>query len=143
MKKLNKHWEETIMNNTILIGRLTKDPMVRYTPSQKVVCTITLAVDRPFKNQAGEQETDYIPVVLWGKSAELVGNSCAKGHRLGVEGRIQVRTYEDKEKKTVWITEVIGDRIEFLERKSDTVKIDKTSDDKGPKAFNALGKSSV
>lgn len=129
------------MNKVVLIGRLTKDPEVRYTQNQKVVCQFTLAIDRPFRNQSGEQETDFIPVVLWGKSAELAGNSCAKGHRLGVEGRIQVRTYEDKEtKKTVWITEVIGDRIEFLERKSDTVKIDKTSDDKWPKAFNALGK---
>lgn len=126
------------MNKVVLIGRLTKDPEVRYTQNQKVVCQFTLAVDRPFRNQNGEQETDFITVVLWGKSAELVGNSCAKGHRLGVEGRIQVHTYEDKDThKTVWVTEVIGDRIEFIERKSDTVKIDKTSDNKEP---NALGK---
>ncbi len=108
------------MNKIILIGRLTKDPVVKYTTSQKVVCQFTLAVDRPFKGQNGEQEADFLPIVLWGKSAELVGNSCAKGHKLAVEGRVQVRTYEDKEThKTVWITEVIGDRIEFLEKKAD------------------------
>lgn len=107
------------MNRIILTGRLTKNPEVRYTANQKVVCSFILAVDRPFVNQQGLRETDFIPVVLWGKTAELVGNSCAKGHRLCVEGRVQVRTYENKDKRTVWITEAIGDRIEFLERKSE------------------------
>ena len=105
------------MNLVVLTGRLTKDPEVRYTPTQKVVCSFTLAVDRPFLNREGVRESDFIPVVLWGKTAELVGNSCAKGHRLCVEGRMQVRSYEDKNKNRVWVTEVIGDRIEFLERK--------------------------
>ncbi len=127
------------MNKVVLIGRLTKDPEVRYTQNQKVVCQFTLAVDRPFKNQSGEQEADFIPIVLWGKSAELAGNSCVRGNRLAVEGRIQVRTYEDKEThKTVWMTEVIGDRIEFLERKSNTQTA--SSSDKNAKAFSALGK---
>lgn len=127
------------MNKVVLIGRLTKDPEVRYTQNQKVVCQFTLAIDRPFKNQSGKQEADFIPIVLWGKSAELAGNSCAKGHRLGVEGRIQVRTYEEKEThKTVWITEVVGDRIEFLERKADTQMT--SSSEKNAKAFSALGK---
>ena len=127
------------MNKVILIGRLTKDPEVRYTQNQKVVCQFTLAIDRPFKNQSGEQATDFIPIVLWGKSAELAGNSCAKGHKLGVEGRIQVRNYEDKEThKTVWVTEVVGDRIEFIERKAET-KTAATSE-KNSNAFSALGK---
>lgn len=108
------------MNKVIIIGRLTKDPVVRYTPTQKVVCQFTLAVDRPFVNKDGQREADFIPVVLWGKQAELAGNNCAKGHRLCVEGRMQVRTYEDKNSNKVWVTEVIGDRIEFLESKGKT-----------------------
>lgn len=108
------------MNKVILIGRLTKDPVVRYTPTQKVVCQFTLAVDRPFVNKDGQREADFIPVVLWGKQAELAGNNCAKGHRLCVEGRMQVRMYEDKNSNKVWVTEVIGDRIEFLESKGKT-----------------------
>ena len=105
------------MNKVILIGRLTKDPDIHYTQSQNVTCNFTLAVNREFKNQNGQYEADFIPVVLWGKTAEAAGNSLAKGHRLCVEGRMQVRTYEDKQGKTVWVTEVIGNRIEFLERK--------------------------
>ena len=99
------------MNKVILIGRLTKDPDIHYTQSQNVTCNFTLAVNREFKNQNGQYEADFIPVVLWGKTAEAAGNSLAKGHRLCVEGRMQVRTYEDKQGKTVWVTEVIGNRI--------------------------------
>jgi single-strand DNA-binding protein len=105
------------MNKAILLGRLTKDPEIRYTTTQKVVCTCTLAVDRPFVSQNGEREADFVPVVLWGKTAELVGNNCAKGHRLLVEGRIQVRTYE-KDGTTHWATEMVGEHIEFIERKT-------------------------
>ena len=106
------------MNKVILIGRLTRDPEVRYTATQKVCCQFTLAVDRPFLNREGKRDADFIMVVLWGKAAELTGNSCAKGHRLCVEGRIQVRSYLDKNERTVWVTEVIGERVEFLEKKS-------------------------
>ena len=130
------------MNKVILIGRLTKNPEVRYTTNQKVVCSFTLAVDRSFVNQQGVREADFIPVVLWGKTAEIAGNSCAKGHRLCVEGRIQVRTYEDKNKKTVWVTEVVGDHIEFIERKADTATAAATDPDpKVPASatFNAMG----
>ncbi|MBQ7416891.1 MAG: single-stranded DNA-binding protein [Acidaminococcaceae bacterium] len=127
------------MNKVVLLGRLTKDPEVRYTPSQKVVCSFTLAVDRPFLNQEGKREADFIPVVVWGKAAELCGNSLAKGHRLLVEGRVQVRTYEDKNtNKTVWMTEVVADRIEFIERKAD-IKTAATSE-KNSIAFDGLGK---
>ena len=127
------------MNKVILIGRLTKDPVVRYTPTQKVVCQFTLAVDRPFVNKDGHSHSkcgwqtftdnvikilnnqdQAIAFLLWGKQAELAGNNCAKGHRLCVEGRMQVRTYEDKNSNKVWVTEVIGDRIEFLESKGKT-----------------------
>lgn len=70
------------MNKVVLLGRLTKDPDVKYTQTGKVVTQFTLAVDRPFKDADGNKETDFIPVAVWGKAAELVGNSCQKGHRL-------------------------------------------------------------
>ena len=108
------------MNRVILLGRLTRDPEVRYTPSQKVVCSFTLAVDRPFMNAQGQREADFIPVVVWGKAAELCGNSLAKGNRLLVEGRIQVRTFDGKDGQRHWITEVIASNVEFIERKSDS-----------------------
>lgn len=107
------------MNKVILMGRLTKDPEVKYTQTGKVVTQFTLAVDRPFKDANGNKETDFIPVVVWGKAAELVGNSCQKGHRLLVDGRLQIRSYEDKDGSKRWVTEIIVSGVEFVERKSD------------------------
>ena len=106
-------------NHIELLGRLTKDPEIRYTPSQKVVAQFTLAVDRPFKAENGQKEADFIPCVAWGKSAELIGNSCAKGHRLFVEGRLQIRNYEGKDGTKRYVAEVIANSFEFIERKSD------------------------
>ena len=106
------------MNKVILMGRLTRDPEVKYTPSGKCVCSFTLAVDRGFKNADGQKEADFIPVVVWGKAAELCGNSLAKGHRLLVDGRIQVRNYDDKNGQKKWMTEVIANNVEFIEPKA-------------------------
>ena len=103
-------------NHIELLGRLTKDPEIRYTPSQKVVAQFTLAVDRPFTKD-GQKEADFIPCVAWGKSAELIGNSCAKGHRLFVEGRLQIRNYEGKDGQKRYVAEVIVNSFEFIERK--------------------------
>lgn len=108
------------MNKIILLGRLTKDPDVRYTQNQKVVTSFTLAVDRPFVNQDGKREADFIPVILWGKNAEIAGNSCAKGHRILVEGRLQTRTYDDENGTRHWVTEVVASNFDFIERKSDS-----------------------
>ena len=105
------------MNKITLLGRLTKDPEIRYTPSQKVVASIVLAVDRPFTGADGKKEADFIPVVIWGKTAELVGNSCAKGHRLLVEGRLQIRNFDAKDGTKHWVTEVVANSVEFIERK--------------------------
>ena len=107
------------MNKVILMGRLTKVPEVKYTQTGKVVTQFTLAVDRPFKDVNGNKETDFIPVVVWGKAAELVGNSCQKGHRLLVDGRLQIRSYEAKDGSKRWVTEIIVNGVEFVERKSD------------------------
>lgn len=106
------------MNKVVLLGRLTSDPTVRYTQTGKVVAQFILAVDRPFKDAQGNKETDFIPVVLWGKAAELVGNSCQKGHRLLVEGRLQIRSYDAKDGTKRWVTEIIANSVEFIERKA-------------------------
>ncbi|MCH3915191.1 MAG: single-stranded DNA-binding protein [Acidaminococcaceae bacterium] len=106
------------MNRIILMGRLTRDPEVRITPTEKTVCTFTLAVDRPFTSKDGQREADFINIVVWGKSAELCGNNVSKGQRLLVEGRLQLRNYVAKDGNKRYVTEVIADRIEFVERKS-------------------------
>lgn len=103
------------MNKTILVGHLTRDPDVRYTQTGKVVCTFTLAVDR-FSGQ-GEKEADFIPVVVWGKVAEICGNNLTKGRKVLVDGRLQVRSYEDKNGQKRSVTEVIAQIVDFLDRK--------------------------
>ena len=111
------------MNKIVIWGRITKQVDVRYTPSQKVVASLTLAVDRPFLGQDGKREADFIPVVIWGKTAEMVGNSCAKGHRLLVEGRLQIRNFDSNDGTKHWVTEVIANSVEFIERKEQAKKM--------------------
>lgn len=104
------------MNHITLIGRLTKDPEIRYTQSGKAVATFTLAVDRRFK-QDGQPSADFIPCVAWGKTAEVAGKYLAKGNRCGVEGRIQIRSYEAQDGSKRYVTEVVVSELEFLENK--------------------------
>ena len=110
------------MNQAIIIGRLTRDPEVRYTQSGTAVCTFTLAVDRPWthgKDQQSNQPTaDFIPVVTWRKLAEVCGNNLIKGRRVGVHGRIQVRSYEAQDGSKRYVTEIVADEIEFLDSRS-------------------------
>ena len=105
------------MNKIILLGRLVKDPEVLVTPTDRTVCTFTLAVDRPFTEKNGQREADFINIVTWNKTAELCGNSLTKGQRLLVEGRLQIRSYDGKDGNRHYMTEVIADRVEFIERK--------------------------
>lgn len=105
------------MNIAVLQGRLTKDVEVRYTDTGKVVASFTLAIDRPFVKEGGQREADFIPIVLWNKTAEVAGNNVHKGDRLAVIGRIQVRSYTDKNGAKRYLTEVVGDKIEFIEPK--------------------------
>ncbi len=107
------------MQKWIGIGRLTRNPEIRTTSSGKTVASLVLAVDRPFLNEQGKREADFIPVVIWGKTAEMVGNSCAKGHRLLVEGRLQIRNFDAKDGTKHWVTEVIANSVEFIERKAE------------------------
>ncbi|CAM4434242.1 MULTISPECIES: single-stranded DNA-binding protein [Paenibacillus] len=104
-----------MLNRIILIGRLTRDPELRYTPAGVAVTQFTLAVDRNFTGQNGEREADFIPVVTWRQLAETCANYLRKGRLAAVEGRIQVRNYENNEGKRVYVTEVIADNVRFLE----------------------------
>lgn len=107
------------MNKAILIGRLTRDPEVRYTSSNRAVCQFSIAVDRPFTNQqSGQREADFINIVVWDKRAENVGKYMSKGRLVAVEGRIQTRNYENNEGKRVYVTEVVADNVQFLESKN-------------------------
>ena len=115
------------MNRTILIGRLTKNPELRYTSNDIAVATFTLAVDRGYTNKDGEKETDFIPCVVWRKQAENVNQYCSKGSLVGVEGRIQVRSYEDNNGNRRYITEVVCDSVKFLDTKSTNTSVNETS----------------
>lgn len=104
-----------MLNRVILIGRLTKDPELRYTPSGVAVSQFTLAVDRAFSGNKEEREADFIPIVTWRQLAETCANYLRKGRLAAVEGRIQVRNYENNEGRRVYVTEVIADNVRFLE----------------------------
>ena len=97
-----------MLNRVVLIGRLTKDPELRYSPSGVAVTSFTLAVERNYKNAQGEKETDFIPCVVFRQLAELCANYLAKGKLAALEGRIQVRTYEGQDGQKRWVTEEIG-----------------------------------
>lgn len=105
------------MNNVSLIGRLTKDPELRYTPSGVAVARFTLAVNRTFKKE-GEQQADFINVVTWRKTAENTANFLRKGSLAGVGGRIQTGSYDGQDGKKVFTVEVVADNVQFLEPKS-------------------------
>lgn len=104
-----------MLNRVILIGRLVRDPELRYTPGGVATCTFTLAVDRPFKNDDGEKQVDFIPTVVWRQQAEHCANYLKKGRLAAVEGRMQVRNYNNREGNRVYVTEVIADNVRFLE----------------------------
>ncbi|WKY47736.1 single-stranded DNA-binding protein [Eubacteriaceae bacterium ES3] len=102
------------MNKVILVGRLTRDPEVKNTSTGRAVATFTLAVDRRFKSKDGQKEADFIPIVFWGKQAELAGQYLSKGSQIGVAGRLQVRSYDAQDGQKRYVTEVIGDELTFL-----------------------------
>lgn len=106
------------MNKVFLIGRLTKDPELRYTGSNIAVATFSLAVNRNFSNQSGEREADFINIVVWRKQAENVKNYLTQGSQVAIDGRIQTRSYDDQDGKKRYVTEVVADNVEFLGSKS-------------------------
>ncbi|EHQ92165.1 single-stranded DNA-binding protein [Desulfosporosinus youngiae] len=122
-----------MLNRVVLIGRLTKDPELRYTPTGVAVANFTLAVDRNYKNAQGERETDFINCVVYRKLAELSAEYLAKGKMAAVDGRIQVRSYTGNDDQKRWVTEVIAENVRFLSPKgseggsTDSRSLDKTS----------------
>lgn len=109
-----------MINNTVLVGRLTKDVELKYTQTGIAVANFTLAVERNYTNGQGERETDFINCVLWRKAAENLSNQVVKGSLLGVEGSIQTRTYENNQGATVYVTEINVDNYSLLEPKAVT-----------------------
>src|SRR5690625_4876638 len=106
-----------MMNRAVLVGRLTRDPDLRYTPNGVAVANFTLAVNRPFTNQQGNRDADFINCVVWRRQAENLANYMRKGSQIGVDGRLQSRSYEGQDGKTVFVTEVVADNVQFLESK--------------------------
>jgi single-strand DNA-binding protein len=106
------------LNRVVLIGRLTRDPELRYLPSGQPVATFTLAVDRPFAGPQGERKADFIPVVAWRKLAEQVSQHLAKGRLVAVDGRLQIREYETQDGQRRRAVEVVADHVRFLDRKA-------------------------
>ncbi|AXQ77989.1 single-stranded DNA-binding protein [Streptococcus chenjunshii] len=107
-----------MINNVVLVGRMTRDAELRYTPSNQAVATFTLAVNRNFKNQAGEREADFINIVIWRQAAENLANWAKKGTLLGITGRIQTRNYENQQGQRVYVTEVVADNFQILESRA-------------------------
>ena len=107
-----------MINRAILVGRLTRDPELRRTANDIPVATFTLAVNRPYSNPSGESDADFIQCVVWRRKAETVSQFLSKGSLVGVEGRIQTRTYDDQEGNRKYITEVLCDSVQFLEPRS-------------------------
>ncbi|MCK8816643.1 single-stranded DNA-binding protein [Natroniella sulfidigena] len=104
-----------MLNKVILIGRLTRDPELRYTPNGTAVCNFTLAVERNYKNKAGERDVDFIKTVVWRKQAEHCANHLNKGRLVAVEGRLQIRSYETDKGQKRRNAEVVADNVQFLD----------------------------
>jgi len=109
-----------MLNQIVLIGRLVRDPELRYTPNGVPVAQFALAVDRPFTNAQGQRETDFFDIVVWRKQAELVSTHLQKGRLVAVQGLLQTRSYETPEGQRRKVYEIVADRVTFLDRKPST-----------------------
>jgi len=125
------------MNKTILIGRLTADIELRFTQSQKAVAKFNLAVDRKFKKD-GEKSTDFIICTIWDKQAELLSKYCKKGSKIAVSGRIETGSYDNKEGKKVYTTEVVVEEVSFLDSKKDTQESNQEKSQENNQEFDGL-----
>jgi len=107
-----------MINNVVLVGRITRDPELRYTPQNQAVATFSLAVNRQFKNANGDREADFINCVIWRQQAENLANWAKKGALIGVTGRIQTRNYENQQGQRVYVTEVVAESFQLLESRA-------------------------
>lgn len=119
------------MNKIILLGRLVREAELKSTQNDKVVAIFTLAVDRPFVGQDGKREADFINCQLWGKSAEVLARTVSKGQRVLVDGRLQIRSYTAKDGSKRYVTEVVCNNFEYIERKADGDKLNTNSSELG------------
>lgn len=108
-----------MLNNVVLVGRMTRDAELRYTPSNVAVATFTLAVNRIFKNENGDREADFINCVMWRQQAENLANWAKKGALIGITGRIQTRNYDNQQGQRVYVTEVVAENFQLMEFKKD------------------------
>ncbi|WP_173918118.1 single-stranded DNA-binding protein [Halobacillus sp. Marseille-Q1614] len=106
-----------MLNRVVLVGRLTRDPDLRYTPNGVAVANFTIAVNRPFSSNSGDRDADFINCVVWRRAAENLANFMSKGSLVGVDGRLQSRSFDNQEGKRVFVTEVVADSVQFLESK--------------------------
>ena len=120
------------MNKVFLIGRLTRDPELRYTSSNIPVASFTIAVNRNFTSQSGEREADFINIVVWRKQAENIKNYLKQGSQIAVDGRIQTRSYDGEDGKKRYVTEVVADNVQFLDSKGSR---DSSGADVTPESF--------
>ena len=109
-----------MINNVTLVGRLTRDPELRYTTSNVAVATFNLAVNRNFKGANGEREADSINCMIWRKQAELFAEWCKKGNLVGITGRIQTRSYDNQQGQRVYVTEVVAETFQLLEKRDNS-----------------------
>ena len=125
-----------MINNVTLVGRLTRDPELRYTPSNIAITTFNLAVNRNFKNQAGDREADFINCMIWRQQAENFANWCKKGNLVGITGRIQTRSYENQQGQRVYVTEVVAESFQTLEKKDNSAN-QSSMENQMPASFGA------
>ena len=125
-----------MINNVTLVGRLTRDPELRYTPSNIAITTFNLAVNRNFKNQAGDREADFINCMIWRQKAENFANWCKKGNLVGITGRIQIRSYDNQQGQRVYVTEVVADTFQLLEKRDNSAN-QSNIEDQMPASFGA------
>ncbi len=123
-----------MLNRVILIGRLVADPQLRYTQNGIAVTSFTIAVDRSYTTQSGERETDFIDIVTWRKQAETCANHLNKGRLVAVEGRLQIRSYDDQQGIRRKSAEIVADQVRFLDRKDrgNDTSSDASGDQAGP-----------
>lgn len=117
------------MNKAFLIGRLTRDPELRYSSSNAAIVNFSIAIDRQYTNNQGQRETDFINIVAFQKQAENIKKYVGKGSLVAVDGRIQTRNYDDKDGKRVYVTEVVADRVQFLDSRNSNANVSSMPED--------------
>lgn len=126
-----------MINNVVLVGRLTKDADLKFTGNGSAVASFTLAVNRSYKKENEDQKADFINCVVWRKTAEVLANYTSKGSLIGVEGRIQTRSYDNTQGQRVYVTEVVAEEVTFLESKKTDTQSNGDYQQTNPQQYNS------